>query len=304
MSEAALRRRTKTRPLFAIGNGLGKEVWEKFTDRYSVGKVVEFYAATEGNANLMNNAGRVGSCGLVPRWASFIYPVAVLRCNRHTGAIERVGKYAQRCGVGEPGHLVGLIRDNDPSRRFDGYTDAKATAAKVAENVFRDGDRYFLTGDIVECDAQGFHFFIDRIGDTFRWKGENISTTQVAGVCGSAPGVAHAIVYGVKVPGSDGAAGMASIISADDTAPIDWGALQERMDADLPPAARPVFVRTCAAVPMTQTFKYQKQDLKTQGWDQAQVGTDKLFVRDHQSGTYVALTAAVRKAINGGTWRL
>ena len=142
------------------------EVWEKFTRRYNVGKVVEFYAATEGNTNLFNNTGRVGAIGVVPWFITSIYPVKLVKYDHDTGALARdpASGLCIRCKPGEAGQILGLIKDSDPLRRFDGYTDAKATNAKIVRDVMRHGDKYFASGDLVRQDSFGFFYWVGGCG--------------------------------------------------------------------------------------------------------------------------------------------
>jgi len=216
----------------ALGNGLRPEVWPTFQKRYGIGKIVEFYAATEGNTNLFNNCASpaaVGAVGVVPWFAKVVYPVRLAKVDPVTGSLWRDPHtgFGAECQPGEVGQVLGLINSADPSRRFDGYTDRRATEAKVGRHVFQQGDAWFLSGDLMKQDAWGFFYWVDRAGDTFRWKGENVSTSEVEGVLSrtlahlnsSAGGssstkgavAVDVVVYGVEVPRCDGRAGMAAL---------------------------------------------------------------------------------------------
>jgi len=248
----------------AIGNGMRPDVWVKFQDRYKIKKIIEFYASTEGNTNIFNNTGKVGAIGIVPWFVNFLYPVHLIRCDLETSEVIRgPNGLCLPCRPHEKGQVVGLISPHDPMRHFDGYTDATATSKKVISNVFRYGDKYFLSGDILERDSFGFFYWVDRVGDTFRWKGENISTSQVAEVLSKFSGIVDVNVYGVEIPGCEGKAGMAALtfqkgLQAD---AINWQEFSEHLDKNLPSYAQPVFVRVQQNISMTSTFKYQKMDL-------------------------------------------
>ena len=164
----------------AFGNGLRPEVWGPFQTRFAVPHVVEFYGSTEGNVNLFNNTGTVGAIGIVPWYASFLYPIKLMQWDAEAGALVR-GKDGRcvPCGPGESGQLLGLINPHDPSRAFDGYTDARATSAKVVRGVCHENDSFFVSGDILRRDGFGYYYFVDRVGESFRWKGENVSTCDV-----------------------------------------------------------------------------------------------------------------------------
>jgi fatty-acyl-CoA synthase len=234
----------------ALGNGLSSEVFRAFQSRFGVRDIAEFYASTEGNANLVNAWNMPGVIGWIPAVAKLVYPLRVLRFDPVAETPVRGGPDG-RCieaGVGEVGELVARI-GNDPLRAFDGYTDARATNAKILSGVFRQGDRWFRSGDLVRIDREGFVYFVDRVGDTFRWKGENVATTEVAAVLqafqpATAAGAGQSLqsetsptvllreanVYGVSVPGHEGRAGMAALVLGQegDSEPGS-GAAEERL---------------------------------------------------------------------------
>ena len=167
--------------------------------------------------------------------------------------------------------------------RFEGYTDDAASAKKILRDVFFAGDAWYRTGDLMRQDAQGFFYFVDRIGDTFRWKGENVSTTEVAGVIGGCPGVTDVAVYGVPVPNADGRAGMAALVV---TPQFSLETLRQQLTTKLPAYARPIFIRLLGALELTGTFKLRKQDLISEGYDPARVH-DLLFIDEPSSEQYV-----------------
>src|SRR6185312_5276201 len=182
--------------------------------------------------------------------------------------------------------------------RFEGYSDKAATAKKILRDVFEKGDAYVRTGDLMRQDAQGFFYFVDRLGDTFRWKGENVATTEVAAALASCPGVVAANVYGVAVPGADGKAGMAAL---ETNASFDMGGLKTHLKSRLPDYARPIFVRLVESLAATETFKQKKAELASEGFDPARSGD--LLYADLGEG-YVALDGALHAQIRSGAIRL
>jgi fatty-acyl-CoA synthase len=185
---------------------------------------------------------------------------------------------------------------------YDGYTDRDATERKLARDVFAPGDAWFRTGDLLRQDADGYYYFVDRIGDTFRWKGENVATQEVADVLNGAPGVTETNVYGVAVPGEDGRACMAAVVLAPG-ARFDGAAFHAHAARHLPAYAMPAFVRLVGEMDVTGTLKQRKVALAAEGYDAAVV-TDPLLVRDAAGGTYVPLTPDVRAEIVAGRRRV
>src|SRR6185312_7773345 len=187
----------------ACGNGLQREPWVAFAERFAVPQILEFYAATEGSVSLYNCEGKPGAIGRVPPFLARRFPVALIRCDTETGTpLRDAAGRCIPCGPDEIGEAIGRVLDAaaTPARQFDGYTDNAASEKKLLGDVFAPGDRWFRTGDLMRKDASGYFTFVDRIGDTFRWKGENVATTEVAGVIRACKGVSDAVVYGVKVP--------------------------------------------------------------------------------------------------------
>jgi fatty-acyl-CoA synthase len=167
-------------------------------------------------------------------------------------------------------------------------------------DVFEKGDAWFRTGDLMRKDARGYFYFVDRVGDTFRWKGENVSTSEVADVINTFPGIADANVYGVTVVGSDGRAGMAAIVCE---GPCDLGALHAHLARNLPDYARPLFLRIKNKLDVTATFKQKKTDLVRQGFNPAAT-SDPIYFNDPQSHSFVSLDAALYRRIESGEVRL
>ncbi|MBV1701081.1 MAG: long-chain-acyl-CoA synthetase [Hyphomicrobiales bacterium] len=284
------------------GNGLSGEVWEAFQARFAIPRIFEFYAATEGNFSLYNVEGRVGAIGRVPGFLAHRFPLALVRFDRERGAPYRnAAGFCERVAVGEAGEAIGWI---DPSRgasgRFEGYTNAQETQNKRLDHVFAPGDAWFRTGDLMRADAQGFYYFVDRIGDTFRWKGENVATSEVARVMAMVAGIAEVSVYGVEVAGADGRAGMAALVVRDG---FDIGGLARALDAALPAYARPVFLRIVPQMALTDTFKQKKAALAALGFDPAD-SADALYVRPAGAADFQRLDALVHQAILQGLVRL
>jgi fatty-acyl-CoA synthase len=283
----------------AVGAGLRPDIWERFQERFGIARIVEMYGATEGNVSLMNRAGRVGSVGRPHPFQH--HQVRLARYDVARGELVRGSAgFLVPCGVDEPGELLGRIRRRGPMP-YDGYTDARASEAKVIRNAFRRGDAYFRTGDILRCDRDGYYYFVDRVGDTFRWKGENVATQEVAEILNDAPGVSETNVYGVQIPGTDGRAGMAALV-LEPGAQFDPVAFYARAQ-QLPAYARPLFVRIVPAMDVTGTLKQRKTDLQRQGYDPRSC-TDPLFFRDDAQRRYVPLTTSLFEGIQSGAVRL
>ncbi len=253
----------------AVGNGLRPDIWGPFQKRFGVPLIREFYAATEGNMPIFNFEGRPGMLGR-RRLGQ-----ALVRCDATSGEILRDPKgFCIEAQEGDRGVL--LIHIN-PLFSFDGYVDHRATQAKVVTDVFRRGDRYFNSGDVLELHEGGWVSFADRIGDTFRWKGENVSTNEVAEVLNGARGVLETAVYGVPVPNNDGKAGMAAISTGPD---FDIDELGRYVAKSLPLYQRPYFVRLqTSGVQVTGTFKHQKATYRDEGYDPGKV-QDPLYMLD------------------------
>lgn len=274
----------------ATGNGLRPDIWEEFHDRFRIPLVREFYGATEGNVILVNLQGRAGMVGRLTG------NQVIVRCNLETGELERgADGRCTRVDVGDTGLLLGKITRATP---YDGYVDAKASRKKVARDVFETGDAYFDTGDLMTLHEDGWVAFADRLGDTFRWKGENVSTTEVAEVLNGIPGVLESTVYGVEVPGTDGRAGMVALSRNDE---FSMDRFAERVREDLPIYQRPYFVRLLNEMASTGTFKQRKAEYRREGFDPSKVN-DPLYVRVGER--YVPLSAETYEAIEVGEVKL
>jgi fatty-acyl-CoA synthase len=277
------------------GNGLSADVWEAFQGRFQIPQVLEFYAATEGNFSLYNAEGKAGAIGRVPGFLKHRFGIALVKRGADGEPLRGDDGFCQRVVTGEAGEAIGRIAGG--GARFEGYSDAAATAKKILRNVFVAGDAYVRTGDLMCQDATGFYYFVDRLGDTFRWKGENVATTEVAAALTSYSGITAANVYGVAVPGNDGKAGMAAI-EADET--FDLAGLKTHLAHKLPTYARPLFLRLVPSFAVTETFKQKKQQLALEGFDPARI-TDTLYADDGES--FSPLDTALYARINSGLMR-
>ena len=284
------------------GNGLRGEIWQPFQRRFAIPRILEFYAATEGVVSLYNCEGKPGAIGRVPAFLAHRFPVALVRCDPESGEpLRGADGLCQRSAPDEPGEAIGRISmgDGSPSRWFDGYTDPSASARKVLADVFMPSDCWFRTGDLMRKDAAGYYYFVDRLGDTFRWKGENVATAEVAAVLAACPGVLEAVVYGVALPGNEGKAGMAALVA---DAHFSLDRLRDQLEAALPAYARPLFVRLCPAIDTTGTFRLSKTTLAGQGY--ASDWRDPVWFDDRNAGQFVPLDPALRQRLDAGELRL
>jgi fatty-acyl-CoA synthase len=292
---------TRHRVRFCVGNGLRPDIWEAFQQRFRIPHISEFYGATESNVAMVNLEDRVGSVGRPTpgtRVALIRYDVA-----REEHVRDADGRCVP-CADAEPGELIGQIREGRTAAgRFEGYTSKEATEKKVLREVFRPGDRWFRTGDLLRRDAQGFYYFVDRIGDTFRWKGENVSTQEVAEALTRLPEIELCAVYGVAVPGCDGRVGMAALVLHDGGPAFDGGALYAHLTETLPAYARPGFLRVQSEAEVTGTLKLRKVELQAQGFDPDQV-SDPLYYRDDDTGCFKPVTPTVLAALHSGDLKL
>jgi fatty-acyl-CoA synthase len=286
----------------ACGNGLRGDIWEAFQARFAVPKILEFYAATEGNFSLYNVEGKVGAIGRIPPLLAHRFPATIVRVDMEAGALLRTADgLCVPCARGEVGEAVGRIGTADNGGgRFEGYTDKSETEKKILRNVLAQGDAWFRTGDLMRLDEAGYFHFVDRVGDTFRWKGENVATSEVNEAVVDCLGVVDTTTYGVEIPGTDGRAGMAAIVIDDD---FDFKEFQNHLSRRLPAYAQPVFVRICAALDTTETFKQKKHQLVREGFDPNRV-KDPLFFRDPKSGAYRPIDATDHARILDGSIRL
>ncbi len=285
------------------GNGMRPDVWPLFQERFNIPRILEFYAATEGNVASFNFDGTPGAVGRLPSYLAHRFPTRIVKFDveKEEPVRDRQG-FCVVCEPGEVGEAIGQIL-NDPSKptsRFEGYADPEATKKKILRDVFEKGDAWFRTGDLLRQDAKGYFYFVDRIGDTFRWKGENVSTSEVSEAFTVFPGVQEATVYGVPVKGYDGKAGMIALVA---DGALDMNALRSHVAKSLPEYARPIFIRLKRELEVTGTFKQRKLDLVKEGFDPATI-KDELFFNDSMQGGYAPLDQALYEKIQARTFRL
>lgn len=276
-----------------IGNGLRPAIWDEFKTRFGIQRVTEFYASSEGNIGFTNVFNFDNTVGFSPATYAIVRYDLENDCpvRDHKGFLTKVDK-------GEPGLLISEISEKWP---FDGYTDPAKSEAVILRNVFKKGDAWFNTGDLMRDIGCKHAQFVDRLGDTFRWKGENVSTTEVESVLGVFDGVEDAVVYGVEIPGTNGRCGMAALRLSPD-ADLDAAAVAEHLDRELPPYAAPLFLRLLDEIETTGTFKYKKTDLKKAGFDPTQVN-EPLYVRLPGEPAFRPLDTDLHAAIQSGEYR-
>jgi fatty-acyl-CoA synthase len=284
----------------AFGNGLRPEVWETFQSRFQIPDILEFYGSTEGNVSLFNFDGKPGAIGRIPSYLQSRFNTRLVRFDVETEApVRGPDGRCQPTAVDEVGECIGLIQASNARSEYTGYADKAASESKVLHDVFAPGDAWFTTGDLMRQDAEGYFYFVDRVGDTFRWKGENVSTSEVAEQLAVLPGIKEATVYGVRVGDLDGRAGMVSLVVDEG---FDIANLAAQVDDAMPAYQRPVFVRLQPEMEITGTFKYRKMDLVEQGFDPARI-KQPLYFKNPDKG-YVKLTKGVFDKIMAGTVRI
>ena len=279
-----------------IGNGMRPNIWGKFKQRYGVEEVMELYASSEGNVGFTNVLNIDNTVGLSPM------PYVIVEYDKENNepVKDAKGRFI-KVKKGGVGLLLGKINKRAP---FDGYTDPEKNKASIFENVFEQGDRYFNTGDLMRDIGFRHAQFVDRLGDTFRWKGENVSTTEVENIVSEYPKISEAVGYGVEIPNTNGRAGMCAItphegLHIDES---DYAALLSFFQENLPAYAIPVFLRIQQHMETTGTFKYQKNTLKTQAFDPAKLD-DPLLVWLPGETQYCPLTAEIYSNIQNGKYR-
>jgi fatty-acyl-CoA synthase len=285
----------------ACGNGLHGDVWEIFQQRFGIPRILEFYAATEGIVSLYNTDSKPGAIGRIPSFLAHRFSVALIRCDPATGEpLRDATGLCIACLPDEPGEAIGRLPNMDglTAQPFDGYTDAAASTRKLLRDVFIKGDQWFRTGDLLRKDKAGHFFFVDRIGDTFRWRGENVSTTEVATVLCACPGVTDAVVFGVVVPGNEGRAGMAAITTDNR---FDFATLRTHLEAHLPAYAQPLFIRCCESLDVTGTFKPIKGRLLQEGYGGS---AEPIWFNDRGTGQFIPCDKALLLSIEDRTRRL
>ena len=276
-----------------IGNGLRPSIWHEFKTRFEVQRITEFYASSEGNIGFTNVFNFDNTVGYSP--ATF----AIVGYDLDNDRPMRNAKgFLEKTAQGQPGLLISEISKKWP---FDGYTDPAKSEAAILRNVFKKGDAWYNTGDLMRDIGCKHAQFVDRLGDTFRWKGENVSTTEVESLLGAFPGVEDAVVYGVEIPETNGRCGMAALrLSAG--AQLDPQALAQYLDQEMPAYAAPLFIRLLSEVETTGTFKYKKTDLKQVAFDPAQT-QDPLLVRLPGSDRFEPVCSLIYGKIQAASYR-
>lgn len=276
-----------------VGNGLRADIWPGFKERFGVQRIGEFYGSTEGNIGSLNLDDAVGSVGRL------LFGGVLAKWDEAADDFVRgPNGFLVKCKADEPGLLLGRITNR---ARFDGYHDEQATTKKIVRDAFKRGDAWFNTGDLLRMDKKRRLFFMDRMGDTFRWKGENVSTFEVQEQLASWPAAAEVNSYGVAIPGTEGRVGMIAMVLKQSE--FDGESFREYVDSILPAYARPMFVRVSETMETTGTFKLKKGELTSDGFDPDKV-RDPIFFRDPEKNTYVRLTAELFEQLKNGKLRL
>ena len=286
-------------PLHTVmGNGLRPDIWDEFKRRYGLKRVTEFYAASEGNVSFANVLNKDRTIGMTSsRIALIKYDVAA------DEIVKNDEGWSIEVNDGEAGLCIGHI---NPNAQFDGYTNPEATEKKILRNVFEDGDSWFNTGDLLRTIPVGFalgysHYqFVDRVGDTFRWRAENVSTNEVAEVLNGYEQIDISNVYGVAVPNAEGRAGMATIVLNNQHDALDLDRLSGYVNTNLAHFSRPVFIRVKRELEVTGTMKLLKTDLREEGFDLSKI-SDPVYVVKPRSNHYAPLDEAFLAEIQGGT---
>ncbi|XP_026221352.1 very long-chain acyl-CoA synthetase-like [Anabas testudineus] len=281
----------------AIGNGIRAAVWSDFIRRFGNVQIREFYGATEANFSLLNYSGKIGAVGRDSFLNRKTSPYSLIKYDTDKGEPFRDSSgLCIEAAKGEPGLLVSEITPRAP---FLGYLgDLKQTEKKRLHNVFKKGDTYINSGDLLYIDEDDFIYFVDRVGDTFRWKGENVATTEVADVITLADCIKDANVYGVKVPGQEGRVGMAAVALRDGLK-FDSADVFKQVENLLPAYARPRFLRIQSCLDVTGTFKHMKVKLMEEGFNPNQIA-DPLYFLSEKEKDYIPLTLEIFDSVTSG----
>jgi fatty-acyl-CoA synthase len=290
---------TEHRIRMACGNGLRPDVWREFESRFRIPHIFEFYAATEGSVSLFNIEGETGAIGRIPAFLAHRSPAILVKfdVDKEVPVRDECG-FCIPCARNEAGEAIGPLVSgaSHVGNRFEGYADAEASENKILRNAFQPGDAWFRTGDLMRKDERGFFYFVDRIGDTFRWKGENVAASEVSEAICAFPGVTQANVYGVTIPGADGRAGMAALVLAGE---LDLSLFRAHLIGRLPGYACPLFLRIRSELEVTTTFKYAKADLVRQGYDPLAT-TDIIYYNHPDHKSFVPLDKRLYDRIQAG----
>ncbi|XP_037608691.1 long-chain fatty acid transport protein 6 [Sebastes umbrosus] len=284
-----------------VGNGLRQDVWREFQNRFGDVKMREVYGSTEGNLCFMNHIGKIGTVGRSNFFYRLLFKYDLIKYDMEKDELVKdVHGFCQRVEKGETGLLLSKVSATSP---FFGYAGSKQlTEKKLIRNVFVKEDAYFNTGDLMSEDQDGFIYFRDRVGDTFRWKGENVATTEVTEILGQVDFIQEVNVYGVEIPGFEGRAGMAAMIVRPELT-FDGKKLFEHVMKEIPAYARPLFIRLQEFMEMTSTFKQQKFQLVQSGFNPLTI-SDLLYVLDYQQQNYIPLTDSIYQSILAGDRKL
>ena len=284
-----------------FGNSMSAEVWTQFIERFGIKKLIEFYGSTEGNVSFVNFNGKVGAVGRLPPYMRDKIRSRIVKFDVETEQPVRGGDgFCIETDADEVGEMIGEITDA-PRQRFEGYKNPEQTEKKILRDVFKPGDMWFRTGDLMKRDEHYFIYFVDRIGDTFRWKGENVSTTQVAEALSSYDVIELPNVYGVHIPHTEGRAGMAAV-QLKPGSTLSGKDFASYIDQALPHYARPVFIRIQPAAETTGTLKFRKVDLVKDGIDVNEID-EPIYVRLPGTDTFTLLTPEILKKIEGGEYQ-
>ncbi|XP_029284443.1 very long-chain acyl-CoA synthetase [Cottoperca gobio] len=285
----------------AIGNGVRAEVWREFLNRFGNIRIREFYASTEGNVGFFNYVGKIGAVGRVNFFHRMLFPYTLVKYDTERDEpVRDTNGLCVESPKGETGLFVSKITDIAP---FVGYAEnEEQTERKRLHNVLMKGDLYFNSGDLMRIDKDNFIYFQDRVGDTFRWKGENVATNEVSDILTISDCIKEANVYGVQVPGHEGRIGMAAV-TVKESAQFDGSRIYNHVVSYLPSYARPHFIRIQNAVEVTGTFKQIKGKLVEESFDPERI-QDPLYILDNEEKSYILLTAQVYTAIISGNLKL
>ncbi|XP_070583633.1 long-chain fatty acid transport protein 2-like isoform X1 [Erythrolamprus reginae] len=278
----------------AIGNGMRIEVWKEFLNRFGPIKICEVYGATEGISGFINYVGKVGAVGKSNFFIKKLFNFTFIQYDVDADQPVRDEKgFCIPVPAGQTGLMVVKISNTLP---FEGYAgDYGNTERKILRNVLKDGDSYFNTGDLLMEDHEGFIYFHDRVGDTFRWKGENVATTEVEMTLAASDIIEEVNVYGVPVAGHEGKVGMAAIRLKDGCS-FDGKKLFIHTKDYLPSYAIPRFIRIKEKLEITGSFKQCKGPLVRDGFNPAII-SDPLFFLDDSEKNYIPMTEEIYRSI-------
>ena len=276
---------------------------KRFQARFAIPQILEFYAATEGNFSLYNVEGKPGAIGRIPPLLAHRFPAAIVRIDAELGIPVRTEDgLCIPCARGEVGEAIGRIGTaDDGGGRFEGYTDAAETEKKILRDVLAQGDAWFRTGDLMKLDEGGYFHFVDRVGDTFRWKGENVATSEVTQAVVDCPGVVDATTYGVEIPGADGRAGMVAIV-VDDGFDL-WG-IPVPSGAPATGLCHPVFVRLLCRAGYHRNLQAKEATAGSRGVRSAPRDGSAVLPKDAKSGVYRPVDVDAYARILEGSIRL